>query len=317
MRCLLCCLLLLFASCRKDLIRYHAATRLETGTMNRLNRVLFVNDTLGFACGGARFDEADVLITRDAGASWQLYVSPDAHKEMFGITQAPDGAVWMIGFDGNLLCSRDGGATWRHFQLRYEAYKALAFADAARLLAVGGVSFERGDAMWADTAGQVLAHDSLGYELNDIVLLPGGQGWRCGYGVMQRTDDAGRSWQWQSPHNDNYKALDVHSRQVAYACGGEGSICATQDGGRSWTTLRNGNDLTHPKYRLQDLLFLDALHGYAVGEDGVVIYTDDGGHHWSELERFTTAHLYGISRGPDDALFVCGDGGELWRIAPY
>jgi hypothetical protein len=162
----------------------------------------------------------------------------------------------------------------------------------------------------------VLAHDSLGYELNDIVLLPGGQGWRCGYGVMQRTGDAGRSWQWQSPHNDNYKALDVHSGQVAYACGGEGSICATQDGGRSWTTLRNGNDLTHPKYRLQDLLFLDALRGYAVGEDGVVIYSDDGGHHWSELERFTTAHLYGISRGPDGALFVCGDGGELWRIAP-
>ena len=133
---------------------------------------------------------------------------------------------------------------------------------------------------------------------------------------MQRTDDGGKTWQWQSPRNDNYKALDVHSAQVAYACGGEGSIVATSDGGQSWTALRNGNDLTKPKYRLQDLLFLDAQHGYAVGEDGIMIFTDDGGQHWSELERFTSAHLYGIARGPQGALFVCGDGGELWRVNP-
>jgi len=186
----------------------------------------------------------------------------------------------------------------------------------AKLLAVGGISFDRGDALLADTAGNILAHDSLGYELNDIAMLPQGQGWRCGYGVMQHTTDGGNTWQWQSPRNDNYKALDVHSPLLAYACGGEGSICATQDGGESWTTLRNGNDLTLPKYRLQDLLFLDDMRGYAVGENGLMIYTDDGGRHWSELERFTSAHLYGMARNARGELFVCGDGGEIWRIEP-
>ncbi len=309
-------LLLSLASCRKDLLPFHAATRLTTGVSNRLNRILFVNDSLGFVCGGSRFDEADILITRDGGRTWTPYISPDAHKELFGMTQAPDGSIWCIGFDGNLLRTRDEGLSWLRFQLRYDAYKALAFAGPNEIQAVGGVSFELGDATVVDTIGRVLSHDSLGYELNDIVLLPDGKGWRCGYGVMQYTDDAGKSWQWQSPNNDNFTALDVHSDQVAYACGGEGSIYATADGGKNWQCLRNGNDLRYPKYRLRDLLFLDPKHGYAVGEKGVVIYTDDGGRHWSRFEKFTDEHLFGIAANSRSELFICGDGGALWKLTP-
>ncbi len=307
---------LLLASCRKDLIRYQSAQQLPTGIVNRLNKIFFANDTLGFVCGGPRFDKADILITRDGGRTWALaLLPPEAGKELFGITKAPDGSIWFIGFDGQTLKTNDGGRTWHFFQLRYEAYKGLAFQDASHFVGIGGISFERGDAMYADTAGNILSHDSLGYELNDIKLLPGGYGWRCGYGVMQRTADNGVTWQWQDLRNDNYTALDVLSPSTAYTCGGEGSICATHNGGASWETLRNGNDLKHPKYRLQDLLFTDEQHGYAVGEGGVTIYSADAGHHWSEIERFTNSNLHGIAKGPDGSIFVCGEGGQLWRLS--
>src|SRR6476620_10709840 len=125
---LLCCLTLL--SCKKDLIHYRSATRLETHTANRLNSILFVNDTLGFCVGGLRFDESDILTTHDGGHTWTLDISPDAHKELFGITIAPSGAVYLIGFEGNLLRTYDGGGTWLREQLRAEAYKAIAFSDA-------------------------------------------------------------------------------------------------------------------------------------------------------------------------------------------
>jgi photosystem II stability/assembly factor-like uncharacterized protein len=303
------------AACKKDLIRPRSITRLDSHTGNRLNSILFVNDSLGFVAGGSRFYEADILRTTDGGHTWSLYVSPEAHKELFGITLSPSGAVYVVGFDGNMLHSYDGGLSWLRSQLRYEPYKAIAFSDAEHAQCAGGISFIRGDAMWIDSAGNVSAHDSLGYELNDIVIRPDGIGYRCGYGAIEYTSDGGRSWQWSEIHNDNFTALDVHDARTAYACGGEGSICVTHNGGRNWQSLRNGNDLTHAKYRLRDLVFLDADHGYAVGERGKVIYTDDGGHHWSELESFTEEHLHGIALCPNGDLIVCGEGGALWRVA--
>ena len=116
---------LLFSSCKKDLIRARSITRLESYTVNRLNSILFINDSVGFVAGGSRFYEADVLITRDGGHTWDLYVSPEANKEMFGITQSPTGAIYVIGFDGNLLRSYDEGRTWLRSQLRFQYLPAL------------------------------------------------------------------------------------------------------------------------------------------------------------------------------------------------
>ncbi|MEO6832969.1 MAG: YCF48-related protein [Chitinophagaceae bacterium] len=308
------CGVLLLASCSKDLIHPSKVERLETHTQNRLNNILFVNDTLGFCVGGSRFDETDILRTVDGGKSWQLYISPDAHKELFGLCQSPSGAIYCIGFDGNLLRSYDQGISWARNQLRYEAYKAIAFQDAGRAQCVGGISFYRGDAMSIDSAGNISAHDSLGYELNDIKILPSGIGYRCGYGAMQYTNDGGESWDWSTLKNDNYTALFITDSESAFTCGGEGSIAKTLDAGHSWKILRNGNDITHKKYRLQNLLFLNASQGYAVGESGAVISTEDGGNHWSELASFTTTNLHGIALGPDGSIFICGENGELWKL---
>lgn len=310
------CSIFLLASCSKDLIHPAAVEKLETSTKNRLNDLLFLNDSLGFCVGGSRFDEADILRTTDGGRTWQLYISTEAHKELFGLCQSPSGAIYCIGFEGNLLRSYDGGLSWIRNQLRYEAYKAIAFQDAGRAQCVGGITFLRGDAMNIDSAGNIVAHDSLGYELNDIKILPSGIGYRCGYGAMQYTSDGGESWRWATLNNDNYTAISITGPKSAYACGGQGSIAETLDAGHSWTILRNGNDITHKKYRLQDVLILNSSEGYAVGESGVVIYTEDGGRHWSEFASFTATNLHGIARAANGNLFICGENGELWKLKP-
>ena len=226
------------------------------------------------------------------------------------------GVLYVTGFEGNYLRSYDLGQTWIHSQLRYEAYKALAFQDPKHLQFVGGISFNRGDAMFTDTAGNISAHDSLGYELNDIRIRTDGIGYRCGYGVMQYTSNSGQDWQWSDIRNDNYTAVYMLDAQTAFTCGGEGSICVTYNSGKDWITLRNGNDLTHPKYRLQNLVFLNPSKGYAIGEKGIMIYTDDGGAHWSELEHFTNDNLHGIAALKNGTLLVSGENGSLWKIQP-
>lgn len=308
-------LILLFgASCKKDQLHWINAERIETGTTNKLNKILFVNDTLGYIVGGDRFLEADILITRDGGRTWQIVSFPDAGKELFDIAQAPSGTVYALGFEGRLLWSSNAFSTHSFKQLDYEPYKGLAFIRADRFIGIGGISFELGFIHTLDTAGEFYNRDRRQFELNSVKMLPNGIGYVSGYGVMLRTTDSAKSWSFQDLHSDNFKAIDVHGKDTVYTCGYGGSIFRTFDGGNGWDCLRNSNDISKPRYHLLDILMLDAQHGYCVGESGVVIYTDDGGDHWSEVDKFTSEDLNNIVSLPSGALMVCGNGGVLYRL---
>lgn len=319
MRCRIPVLLLLLTiaccSCKKDRLHWQSVEKIESGSDRRLCNILFVNDSIGFVVGGERFTYADILTTHDGGKTFSFKTYPEAGKTLFGITKAPNGTVYAVGFDGKFFHTSDNGVTWHFRQLDfYDPYKAVAASGNGELTLVSGISFERGFTLRTRENGDVIERDTPTYELNDIVLLPDGTGFTCGYGYMGRTTDHGLTWQQQSPVKDNFKALDVHSSQEAWTCGYNGSIYHTIDGGRNWVRKRNGNDLTKPRYHLQDILFTDAVNGYAVGEDGVVIYSDDGGDHWMEFDRFTSRHLNRIALCPDGNLLVCGDGGTLYRL---
>jgi len=315
-RLLIVCFLLTLGStsCKKDVLHWQKAQQLSSHTTHRLNRIFFVNDTLGYIVGGDRFYAADILTTHDGGYNWQQQSFPEAGKELFGITQTSDGTLYTVGFDGKLLSSSDQGKTWLFRQLDYAPYKAIVANRSDHLLLAGGISFESGFTEQMDQGGNHLTSNVYNYELNDMVLLADGTGYISGYGAMMKTKDDGAHWQLQDLTKDNFTAVDVQQANNVWTCGYGGSIYHSGNGGDSWELKRNGNDLTKPRYHLQDILFTDAINGYAVGENGLVIYTDDAGDHWSELDRFTSETLYNIVRCPNGDLLVCGNGGSLYRL---
>lgn len=310
----LCLALSLFAGCKKDLLHWDKVQRLESHTTYRLNKIYFVNATTGFVLGGDRFQQADMLTTRDGGRTWTHRTFPEAGKGLYGMTQAPSGMLYVLGFDGKLLLSADTGDTWSFRQLDYLPVKTLAFNGNGEGIVVGGISFDQGFRLTISGDGQRLIRDSVGYEMNDIRMADAVTGYISGYGVVLKTTDGGRSWAFMSLHNDNFTALDCHDKNLVWTCGYEGSIWKTANGGQSWEQLRNGNDLTRKKYHLLDILFLDNNHGYAVGENGAVIWSDDGGRHWMEFARFTDATLRSIAAAPDGSLLVAGDNGVFYRL---
>lgn len=309
--------LLLFASCKKDLLHWQQATQLQSGTTMRLNEIAFAGDTLAFICGGDRFHKAVILRSADGGHHWTAEDHPEAGKALYGVTVTGNGDIYICGMDGRLLRSTDAGNNWQFRQLfRFDPYKKLVFFNANRGIMVGGISFGNGMRLHINAAGDILQWDSLGYELNDIAAVDARTGYCSGYGIFQKTTDSGHTWETLNLRGDNFNAIDAHSADEVYTCGYQGSIFKTTDGGGSWQQLRDGNDLTKPGYRLLDILFTDAQHGYAVGENGLVIYSDDGGEHWMEFDRFTSVHLRCIVRCPDGDLMVCGDEGNIWRLRP-
>ncbi len=301
-------------SCRKDLLHWQIAQQLQSGTTHRLNRALFINDTLGFIAGGERFDYADILTTHDGGHSWQYRTFPEIGKGLYALTGSANGNIYATGFEGKLLHSTDYGVRWTVINQRYDFYKAMAIGNSGSLLMAGGISFDYGFIQRADAGGNAGSHDSLNYELNDLKMLPDGTGYISAFGAALKTTDNGATWGRQEVGKDNFKSLYAANSNDIWMCGSNGSIYHTLNGGESWERKRNGNDLTIPRYHLETITFTDAQHGYAAGEQGVVIYTDDGGDHWSELDRFTSETLHSISRCPDGALIACGAGGVLYRL---
>jgi photosystem II stability/assembly factor-like uncharacterized protein len=51
-----------------------------------------------------------------------------------------------------------------------------------------------------------------------------------------------------------------------------GTVLRTEDGGVTWKA-----QASHSSARLNDVFFIDPLHGWAVGEGGTVIHTANGG----------------------------------------
>lgn len=303
------------AGCKKDLLHFSKVQKIESHTtQDRLSRIIFVNNNLGYVVGGQRFYHCVILTTRDGGYTFTISSFPDAGKCLYGITQAPSGIAYTVGFDGKLLSSADG-VNWTYHQMWYLPFNDIAFTDAQHGIGIGGVSFESGFRFYIDTAGNKLQYDSLAYQLNRIKMADEETGYIAGYGIVQKTTDGGKTWTILNVSGDNFTGLDVHSPTDVWICGYAGSIYHTTDGGKSWKSLRNGNDINVPDFHLYDIYFRDDVNGWAVGENGIVLHTDDGGNHWMEYDNFTHNALRSIVPCPNGDLMVAGDNGALYRLA--
>lgn len=105
-------------------------------------------------------------------------------------------------------------------------------------------------------------------------------------------------------------------RDRALACGDQGLLLATSDGGRTWETVDLGT-----RASLYDLEFLDSRHGWIVGDSGFVARTFDGGRRWHRVLMPAQRRLTNISALTMDKAWVTvwgsgiaatDDGGKTW-----
>lgn len=309
--------LLLFYSCKKDLLRFHTIQKLQSyTTTDDLSCVKFLNDTLGFIVGGQRTTHAFMLQTKDGGYTWHQGDFVNTGKSLFCITQSPSGIVYFSGYDSKIIYSEDTGRHWFTQDLPiWKIFTDITYPTATQGIAIGGISYDEGWLVHLNQSGQITTWDSLPYQLNKIKMADEHIGYICGYGTIIKTTDGGQTWLPLSVGQDNFYGIDILSPNSIWVCGYGGSIIHSTDEGATWQKMRNGNDFTKPAYYLRDIVFKDAANGWAVGDDGLLIHTDDAGNHWEQYDKFTSAALRSIAICKNGDLIVCGDNGSIYRLS--
>lgn len=220
--------------------------------------------------------------------------------KFFDVEPLSEKRVFIVGYGGKILETRDGGRTWvQHESGTTEALYKVRFVGDRRGWIVG-------------QAGTILHTED------------GGRTWTA--------QDSGTS-----KYLFSVAAL---SSDRLIAVGEGATLVETSDGGKTWQSRRHkptGETLTEEEKMLlqdpsfYDIQFVDERNGIVVGEFGHILKTEDGGATWQEkqaslvgeeilsaldLPTFYGVHFAspteGIATGLSGHIARTSDGGKLW-----
>ncbi len=308
---------LLFCSCKKDLLTPGMARQITVATQDDLNRILFVNDTLGYLAGGDKYLSTALLTTTDGGETWTRFETGwEGSKAAYGLASNGTG-IYAVGYEGKIYIKNDSGpGNWQRVQApEWETWmQAVAFPAPDKGYIVCGEGYRAGRIYRTDHTGNISLVDSFEYQLSDITFPTAETGYVCGYGAVMKTTDGGSTWQLLNVKGDFFKSISCLGPDEVWCVGYNGTIIHTADGGASWEKLRNGDNPLLKKYRLRSVAFRDRNTGYAAGDKGLIIKTTDGGKHWSEMEHLTDSDFKSMALHPDGSLWLTGAKGTLFHI---
>lgn len=268
----------------------------EIPTIRDFFDVFFLTPDSGWTCGRT----GDIWRTTDGGASWTR-VNLGGPKHAARIRFFDQEFGWAAGGDIVQLKSTSGGAEWEQIFLRVPPFPS---GDTAEFQGVwfvdrnygwlvaghwpSGDTFLGGQGIIARTrtggnevSWEVVRRDN-NYDFYDVYFADSLEGWVVGgddrnfRAVVLHTADGGTTWYEQVvPSEARFlRAVKFVSPTRGWACGRNGTIIFTSDGGNSWVIQESNAEST-----LFDIDFADSLRGMAAG-NGVVVRTMDGGANW-------------------------------------
>ena len=201
--------------------------------------VWFLNANVGFITGSV---PSNILKTTDGGATW-ADISPTGFTGIYSIFFTDANTGYACDFDGFILKTGNGGASWTPSFVSPNHLLGLYFTDANNGYCVGG-----------------------DWNLNTTVIL--------------KTNDAGATWSVTNnadPSANYLTDVEFVSANTGYAIGGNvqnntGSILKTTNAGLSWTIENTLPGTTSRMYRLS---LPSSTIGYACGLDGTILKITD------------------------------------------
>lgn len=253
----------------------------------RFESVFFTDEKNGWIAGGYSVPYIDrskaiVMRTRDGGITWNSVdhlVVPRFQQIRF--TDPLNG--WAVGEAGNLFQSgifytSDGGQSWSS-QTSKKIHSWLAVERTNDGLVTINEAGQLGTLRPNQYEQSVIISENAP-TLSQVQMVNDESGWAVGEsGTLLNTTNGGKSWkQINLPRGTSeidLETLSVAKNRIWFA-GDPGTVIYSMNTETGQITSHR----TPIRMRINQLRFLDHLHGWAVGGGGAIIATTDGGKNW-------------------------------------
>ncbi|MGB9498378.1 MAG: WD40/YVTN/BNR-like repeat-containing protein [Dissulfuribacterales bacterium] len=213
---------------------------------------------------------------------------------MYGAAKVGDRFVWIVGQNGKIVQSVDGGKIWKNLDSGIIRHlQDIAAWDERRLVAVGNdgvviISRDGGDS-WAKVEAP---KSKVANKLIRVKTFYGGKAWTCGVmGTALSTNDYGATWVRRIPEQDvAYNDIAFATPDIGVIVCEFGEIKRTEDGGDTWAQVKSPVESS-----LEAVCFNGGGIGIAVGLGGVILRSADYGKTWTRIQDVETSeHLWDI-----------------------
>ncbi|HZV13066.1 MAG TPA: YCF48-related protein [Candidatus Kapabacteria bacterium] len=284
---------------------------LQSGVVNNLKTVNFVDNNTGYAAGENR----TLLKTTDGGIHWaELPVTINSNMNIQGIAIVNSTTIICVG-DSIIIRSSNNGASWQTVEnVSYYSLHAVGFFDSDTGIAVGNDAY-------------VLRTTDAGMTWNATYLYDGIYRWNffCVFIMSSQTayigadqatlfisNNSGQSWySGGAAGTDPVNGIGFSNNLIGVAVtpgGSSASIGITTDGGQNWSRP----DIVY-RYNSRSVFAIDNAYSVAVGDNGSLVRTSDGGNHWTRQAPIKPLAYRSVYFSDPNFGLVVGDSGTILR----
>ena len=276
-----------------DVLRASAGGDFQRTECGSIDRSLPIGD-LSFADAdhGWALHPWSVSRTVNGGASWQTQavMTESPTRGLNAIAASSSSTVWVVGSNGIMYKSADGGASWTAVDPATSLTLVdVAFGSASVGWAVGGASLQRttnGGQTWLPVTPDVkYAWDGVAAPSASLACFTGRDS-SASRDCIVRTVNGGAAWEpvLIAGAGIDLKGVWFRTATDGWAYGSKGTLYHTTDGGATWPAAGFGSVLTAEELAActaTDVVFETATKGWAIcelGLGGPVAGLDAAGH---------------------------------------
>ncbi|MFM2049284.1 MAG: hypothetical protein RI955_1832 [Bacteroidota bacterium] len=294
-------------SCRKKVALNITQIVVDSLSRQNFQDIIFINKDTAFVVGGVRYSNGQMLSSFDGGNTWHLKDS--ISKWVLSGIAIQNKNIFTTGVTGNIFQSTNLGNSFTNHQTAEwsDLERIIAPTDSV-LIAIGssGILQRNVNGIWHS--------ENFKRQLHAITFTSANIGYIAAFGAIYKTINAGRSWEILNAKGDNFCGIYFFDDVNGFAIGREGSILETSNGGKTWRTRRNGNNILNATWQFTDILFTDVSTGYICGVNGLLLKTTDGGNSWKKSDYFSDLTVRRLYTFDKKTVWMVGDGGSIFKI---